>query len=93
MSENIPFFSIIVPVYNIEKYIERTILSILKNDFEDYEVILVNDGSTDKSLEIIQRCIDDKKIFCESQENGGLSAARNLGLQKARGELMSNVVD
>ena len=86
MSENIPFFSIIVPVYNIEKYIERTILSKLKNDFEDYEVILVNDGSTDKSLEIIQRCIDDKKIFCESQENGGLSAARNLGLQKARGK-------
>ena len=86
MNESIPFFSIIVPVYNIESYVERTIMSILKNNFKDYEVIFVNDGSTDKSFEIIQRFINNKNFFCVSQKNGGLSAARNSGLQVARGK-------
>ena len=48
-------FSVIIPVYNAEKYIERAIDSIVKQDYRDYEMILINDGSTDRSLEIIQR--------------------------------------
>ncbi len=81
-----PFFSIIIPVYNIEKYIERTILSILKNKFDDYEVIFINDGSTDNSLEIIKQYTNNSKLICVSQNTSGPSVARNYGLQLARGK-------
>ena len=53
-------FSVIIPVYNAEKYIERAIDSIVKQDYKDYEMILINDGSTDRSLEIIQRLAERK---------------------------------
>lgn len=77
--------SIVVPVYNKEKTIQRTLESIITQDFEDYELIIVDDGSTDHSVDIISSNHTDKiKIY--SKDNGGVSSARNFGVQKARGE-------
>ena len=80
-------FSVIIPVYNAEKYIERAIDSIVKQDYKDYEMILINDGSTDRSLEIIQRLAErNSRIRVESIVNEGVSHARNKGIELANGE-------
>nr|MCR5672081.1 glycosyltransferase [Butyrivibrio sp.] len=81
-----PFFSIILPIYNVEKYLDRCMKSILSQSFSDYEVILVDDGSTDNSPEICDEYAGGSRIFAVHKENGGLSSARNAGLLKARGE-------
>lgn len=83
--------SIIVPVYNIEAYIERCLLSIVQQDFpsEQYEIILVNDGSTDGSLmkiENTRKNYPDRNIKIYTKENGGQSSARNFGIDKASAE-------
>lgn len=75
-------FSIIIPLYNKENYIKRALISVLKQTFNEFEVIIVNDGSTDSSMEIIKDIKDDRiKIF--SQENRGVSSARNAGINNA----------
>ena len=81
-------FSIIVPVYNVEKYLEKCLESILNQTFKDFEAIIVNDGSTDNSQEIIDKYVNkDQKIFKSfKKENGGLSDARNFGIERAKGE-------
>lgn len=81
-------FSIIVPVYNTEQYLERCIESILKQTYEEYEIILVNDGSTDNSKKIIREYQKQypEKIKVVSKKNGGLSSARNKGVSKATGD-------
>lgn len=80
-------FSIIIPVYNVEKYISKCLESVLSQSYENYEVILVNDGSTDGSYEIIEQYEKrDDRISCHSKENGGLSDARNYGLQFVTGD-------
>ena len=81
-----PQFSIIVPIYNIGKYIEKCIDSILMQSFCNYELILVNDGSTDNSLEKIYKYKVDNRITIISKKNGGLSSARNEGIKHAKGE-------
>ena len=79
--------SIIVPVYNIEKYIGECIDSILKIKNINYEVLIVNDGSPDDSQKIIDEyCKKDDRIKSFIKENGGLSSARNYGLEKAQGD-------
>lgn len=79
--------SVIVPVYNAEKTILRTVESILKQSYKDIEIILVNDGSTDDSMAICEKLKDDDpRISVTSQGNKGASAARNCGIQKARGK-------
>ena len=79
--------SIIVPVYNAEKAVGRCIDSILKQDYEDIEVILVDDGSKDSSLEIITRYAEtDKRVKTVHKENGGVSSTRNLALSLAQGD-------
>lgn len=81
--------SIIVPVYNVEKYIEQCFKSILKQTFDDYEVIVVNDGSPDNSQEIIDKYVEkDKRFKSFKKKNGGLSSARNYGVKKAKGEYL-----
>ncbi len=81
-----PFFSIIVPVYNVENYLDRCIKSIAEQDFVDYEVVLVDDGSTDASASICDNIASrDSRFLVIHKENGGQSTARNLGLQKASG--------
>ncbi|MEE1232788.1 MAG: glycosyltransferase family 2 protein [Phocaeicola sp.] len=75
-------FSIIIPLYNKAKYIRKTLLSILNQTFTDYEIIIVDDGSTDNSL-AIANSIKDKRIKVFSKINEGVSAARNYGIEKA----------
>lgn len=80
--------SIVVPLYNVEKYIERCLKSIMEQTFDNYEVIIVNDGSKDNSINIaekFQKRYPDK-IRIITQKNAGLSAARNKGIQEAVGE-------
>lgn len=79
--------SIIVPIYNAEMFIRRCIDSIIRQTIQDIEVILVNDGSLDKSLSIMQEYAErDTRIKIISQENKGVAAARNTGLRNATGE-------
>ena len=82
--------SIIVPIYNKEKYLEKCLDSILGQTYRDLEIILVDDGSTDNSLAICQRYAEkDLRIKIYHKPNGGVSSARNLGLEKSTGTLIS----
>ena len=84
---NVPKVSVIMPVYNTEKYVAEAIESVLVQTLVDWELIIVNDGSTDNSLQIVEVFAKlDKRITIVSQENGGLSEARNTGLNLAKGE-------
>ncbi len=83
-----PFFSVVIPLYNKEKLIEQTLKSLLNQTFYDFEVIIVNDGSTDSSLKIAKNLID-KRFSIYNQENHGASQARNLGIQKSKGKYIA----
>ena len=79
--------SIIIPVYNTEKYLERCINSVLDSTYKNYEILLVDDGSDDCSLEICRNYSDkDSRIRVFTQENQGASAARNRGIEESLGE-------
>ena len=87
MSKNSIELSIIVPVYNIQKYIGKCLESILKIKNIDYEILVVNDGSPDDSQKIIDEyCQKSSRVKSFIKENGGLSSARNYGMKKAQGE-------
>jgi glycosyltransferase involved in cell wall biosynthesis len=73
------YFSIIIPLYNKEKYIERCINSILSQSYNNYEIIVVNDGSTDQSYDLVEH-YSDSRISIINQENKGVSVARNQGV-------------
>lgn len=82
-------FSVVVPVYNVEKYLDQCLESLKAQDFSDFEVIFVNDGSTDHSREILEvwgTKFPQMKVI--DRENGGLSAARNTGLKAAHGDFV-----
>lgn len=81
--------SIVVPVYNVELYIRKCIESILKQTYQNFELILVDDGSTDKSMLIIEKYINDKRIKVFNKKNGGLSDARNFGIDRANGKYIT----
>lgn len=84
-----PFFSLIVPVYQAEDYLASCLDSILSQDFEDLEVICVNDGSTDASGDILaDYAARDERVIILEQKNKGLSAARNRGIEVARGKYL-----
>lgn len=86
------FISVIVPVYNIEEYIERCVNSILGQTYGDFELLLVDDGSTDRSGEIIDKlALSDSRIRVFHKENGGSSSARNMAIMEAKGEYLSFV--
>ena len=79
--------SIVIPVYNAENYIENTVKSLLDQTYKNLEVILVNDGSKDRSLEICEQLSkEDGRITVISKENGGAASARNLGIKNAKGD-------
>lgn len=81
--------SVIVPVYNIEKYIRKCVQSIVKQRYRNLEIILVDDGSTDSSGEICDELArTDERICVVHKENGGLSDARNCGIERANGECL-----
>lgn len=77
--------SIVVPVYNVENYIKECISSLLEQTLEEIEILVVNDGTKDKSIEIVKE-FNDERISILNKENGGLSSARNYGLKHAKGE-------
>lgn len=80
--------SIIVPVWNSAQYIRRCISSVLNQTYKDWELILVNDGSVDDSEEIIRSYLEDDRIKLYSKENGGVSSARNYGIENSTGEYL-----
>ncbi len=82
-----PTVSIIVPVYNAEKYLIDCLNSLSAQTYEDFEVVLVDDGSTDRSPDILHaRAAEDARFRCFRTENHGVSHARNVGMEKARGD-------
>lgn len=92
MKKNKPLISIIVPVYNVEKYLARCLDTLLNQTYIELEIILVNDGSTDNSGIICDKYSnDDKRIKVYHQSNKGLSGARNTGLKFAEGEFIGFV--
>lgn len=84
--------SVIVPVYNVAGYLRRCLASIVRQYFQDIEIIVVNDGSTDASLSIIKEFAEqDSRIIVVDQLNSGISSARNAGLVIAKGEYISHI--
>ncbi len=82
-----PAISILIPVYNTAAYIERCLHSIFSQSFADFEIVAVDDGSTDNSLEVLARLAkQDKRLHIYHKENGGVSSARNLAIDHARGD-------
>ena len=82
--------SVIIPVYNVEKYISRCLDSILNQSYKNVEIIIINDGSTDKSgliCDEYSKRYDNIRVF--HKENGGVSSARNLGITVAKGEYIT----
>lgn len=82
--------SIIIPVYNVEKYLDKCLKSVLNQTYKNIEIIVINDGSTDNSLKICKK-YKDKRIVLIDKENGGVSSARNKGLQLASGKYITFV--
>lgn len=82
--------SVIIPVYNVEEFIFRTVESVMNQDYKNIEIILVDDGSPDNSAKIIDELAKkDDRITCVHKENGGVSSARNAGLRIASGEYVT----
>lgn len=79
--------SVIVPIYNVEKYLKAALLSLKNQTYKNFEVIMVNDASTDNSLEIAKSFLKDERFKLEDcRINGGLSVARNIGMKRAKGK-------
>ena len=81
-------FSVVVPLYNKERYIARAINSVLNQTIEDYDIIIVDDGSTDGSAKVV-KLLDDHRIRLIYQENGGVSSARNKGIMESKGKMIA----
>ena len=89
---NKPKVSIIIPIYNVEKYLNRCLESVVNQTLKDIEIICINDGSTDKSLNILENFTQkDPRIIVINKENGGISSARNKGLEIVQGEYIGFV--
>ena len=80
--------SVIVPVYNVEKYIVKCINSLIKQKLKEIEIIIVNDGTKDNSIKLIEENFNDDRIKIYNKKNGGLASARNYGIKKAKGEFL-----
>ena len=83
-----PLISIVIPLYNKQKHIKKTIFSVLDQTFSDFEIIVINDGSTDNSLKVLDT-IEDKRLNVFSTINQGVSKARNFGISKAAGKFIA----
>ena len=84
-----PMVSIIVPIYNAEQYLRRCVDSILNQEYTEYELLLVNDGSTDASGDICEEYGDqDPRVIVIQKENTGVSDSRNRALDRARGKYL-----
>ncbi|MXN92403.1 glycosyltransferase [Flavobacterium sp. Sd200] len=83
-----PFFSVVTPLYNKQEYISNTIKSALAQTFTDFEIIIVNDGSTDSSEEVVKQFTDNRIKYIKTI-NQGVSAARNTGIENASGKIIA----
>ena len=82
--------SAIIPVYNTERYLPRCLDSVLSNTYDNLEVICINDGSTDNSINILDNYkVSDERVVVINQKNSGVSAARNAGINVATGEYIA----
>ncbi len=81
--------SVIIPVHNDEKYIQETILSVINQSYQNFEIIIVNDCSTDNSKKIIEKNLTDKIFLINLKTNMGVAKARNIALKKATGEYIT----
>ena len=82
--------SIIIPIYNVESYLRKCLDSIMEQSFSYFELLLINDGSTDSSGQICQEYVEkDDRIRYFEKENGGVSSARNFGIKHSRGEYIT----
>ena len=89
-----PLLSIIIPMYNVEKYIKFCINSVIKNDISDVEILIVNDGSTDSSRAIMEKYQSEySQIRVYDKKNEGVSSARNYGLMKSKGDWVWFIFD
>ena len=84
-----PKISVIVPVYNVEKYLKQCLDSIVNQTYKNLEIIIVNDGTKDNSMKIVENYLQDNRIKVINKENGGLASARNSGLEKVTGKYIS----
>ena len=82
------FFSIIIPTYNRAEFLRSTILSVLKQSYTNFEIIIIDDGSTDNSQEVVTQ-INDQRVTYFWKENGERGAARNFGIKKSKGEYVT----
>ena len=78
-------FSVVIPLYNKELSIGNTIQSVLNQTYQDFEIVVINDGSTDKSLKVVEK-INDPRISIINKANGGVSSARNRGIKESNFE-------
>lgn len=85
---NIPFFSIIIPIYNVEKYIKECIQSCLDQTFQDFEIVIIDDCGSDNSTAIVKEFKDIRIKFFHNMENMGTLQSRLLGLHKAKGKFV-----
>lgn len=90
MIQQLPIVSVVIPCYNDKDYIKETLESVLHQTFNDFEVIIVDDGSNDETKEVLSKLKSEKVIILE-QENGGLSNARNNGFKKAIGKYVLTI--
>jgi len=89
METTCPQLSVIVPAYNVERFLDKCLLSIARQTFTDFEVVLINDGSTDNTFQICREWAQrDSRFRLISHENQGIAATRNIGIQLARAELL-----
>lgn len=87
-----PLISVIVPIYNVEQYLDECLESLIHQTYQNQEIILVDDGSSDKSPQICEEwALKDSRIHVIHKENGGLSSARNVGLDEATGDYIAFV--
>ena len=85
--ERTPLFSVIISAYNVEQYLERCLDSFINQTFSDFEVLIIDDGSTDGTALISEKYVDlYHNVSCIHKQNGGLSSARNAGIAVAKGE-------
>ena len=78
--------SVIIPVYNVEKYIRQCLESVTNQTLKDIEIIVVNDGTKDNSMKIVEEYLSDERMKIINKENGGLSSARNAGIKATQGK-------
>src|SRR4030042_7025637 len=88
-----PLVSVIIPTFNREHIIAQSLESVLWQSFSDYEIIVVDDGSTDNTGEFLRKHYGDKIRYIAKSQNGGLSAARNAGIELSRGTYIAILDD